>query len=67
MRAVVVKEPGGPEALDVVDLPDPVAGDGEVVIGVVAAGVNRADVLQRQGHYSPPPGRATSWAWSARA
>jgi putative PIG3 family NAD(P)H quinone oxidoreductase len=56
MRAVVVKEPGGPEALDVVDLPDPVAGDGEVVIGVVAAGVNRADVLQRQGHYSPPPG-----------
>ncbi|WP_167000944.1 NAD(P)H-quinone oxidoreductase [Mumia sp. ZJ430] len=56
MRAVVVKEPGGPEALTVVDLPDPVAGPGEVVIDVVAAGVNRADVLQRQGHYPPPPG-----------
>lgn len=56
MRAVVVKEPGGLEALDVVDLPDPVAGPGEVVIDVVAAGVNRADVLQRQGHYPPPPG-----------
>lgn len=56
MRAVVVKEPGGPEALDVVDLPDPVAGPGEIVIDVVAAGVNRADVLQRQGHYPPPPG-----------
>ncbi len=56
MRAVVVKEPGGPEALNVVDLPDPVAGPGEVVIDVVAAGVNRADVLQRQGNYPPPPG-----------
>ncbi|MGH1564521.1 NAD(P)H-quinone oxidoreductase [Mumia sp. DW29H23] len=56
MRAVVVKEPGGPEALDVVELEDPVAGPGAVVVEVVAAGVNRADVLQRQGSYAPPPG-----------
>jgi putative PIG3 family NAD(P)H quinone oxidoreductase len=38
------------------EVPDPVAGDGEVVVDVTAAGVNRADVSQRQGHYPPPPG-----------
>ena len=38
------------------EVPDPVAGDGEVVVDVTAAGVNRADVAQRQGHYPPPPG-----------
>ena len=37
-------------------MPDPVAGPGEVVIDVVASAVNRADLLQRQGHYPPPPG-----------
>ncbi|ALJ18960.1 NAD(P)H-quinone oxidoreductase [Microbacterium sp. No. 7] len=51
MRAVT-----GTEELSVSDLPDPVAGPGEVVIDVVAAGVNRADILQRSGHYPPPPG-----------
>jgi len=56
MRAVVVTEPGGVDALDVVDLPQPVPGAGEVVIQVAAAGVNRADLLQRQGFYAPPPG-----------
>ena len=56
MRAVTVEEPGGPESLVVADLPDPEPGPGEVVIKVVAAGVNRADLLQRQGHYPPPPG-----------
>ena len=56
MRAVVVREPGGPEVLEVADVPDPVAGPGEVVVEVAAAGVNRADLLQRQGHYPPPPG-----------
>ena len=54
--AVVVKEPGGVEALKLVDLPDPEAAPGEVLISVAAAGVNRADLLQRQGHYDPPPG-----------
>ncbi len=56
MRAVVVSEPGGPEVLQLAEVPDPVAGPGEVVIDIVAAGVNRADLLQRQGHYPPPPG-----------
>src|SRR3954471_3362820 len=56
MRAVVVTSPGGPDVLQVAEVPDPVAGFGEVVIEVAAAGVNRADLLQRQGHYPPPPG-----------
>ena len=56
MRAIAITCPGGPEVLLPVDLPDPVPGPGEVLIEVVAAGVNRADVLQRQGHYPPPPG-----------
>jgi putative PIG3 family NAD(P)H quinone oxidoreductase len=60
VRAVVVSEPGGPEVLVEADVPDPVAGPGEVVLEVAAAGVNRADVLQRQGHYPPPPG-APDW------
>jgi putative PIG3 family NAD(P)H quinone oxidoreductase len=60
MRAIVVDVPGGPEALVEADVPNPVAGAGEVVLDVVAAGVNRADLLQRQGHYPPPPG-APEW------
>lgn len=56
MRAVVVNEPGGPEALTVTDLPDPEPGPGDVVIDIVASAVNRADTLQRQGFYPPPPG-----------
>ena len=56
MRAVIAPEPGGPEALTVTDLPDPEAGPGEVVVDVVASAVNRADTMQRQGHYPPPPG-----------
>src|SRR3954471_6191758 len=60
MRAIVVDVPGGPEALVEADVPDPVAGPGEVVLEVVAAGVNRADLLQRRGHYPPPEG-APEW------
>jgi putative PIG3 family NAD(P)H quinone oxidoreductase len=56
MRAVIAPEPGGPEALTVTELPDPEAGPGEVVIDIVASAVNRADTLQRQGFYPPPPG-----------
>lgn len=56
MRAVIVPEPGGPDALVVADLPDPVAGPGEVVIDIAASAVNKADTLQRQGFYPPPPG-----------
>lgn len=56
MRAVITPEPGGVDALTVVDRPTPEPAAGEVLIRVTAAGVNRADLLQRQGHYDPPPG-----------
>ena len=56
MRAVTVSEPGGPEVLTLTELPDPEPGPGEVVIDVAATAVNRADLLQRQGLYPPPPG-----------
>ena len=56
MRAVVITEPGEPEVLQWEEVPDPEPGPGEVLIDVAAAGVNRADLLQRQGHYPPPPG-----------
>lgn len=56
MRAVTATEPGGPEVLTVTDLPDPEPGPGEVLIDVAATAVNRADLLQRQGFYPPPPG-----------
>ena len=56
MRAVIVPTPGDADALEVVDRPSPEPGPGEVLVDVVAAGVNRADLLQRQGHYDPPPG-----------
>ncbi|MFL6155271.1 MAG: alcohol dehydrogenase catalytic domain-containing protein [Marmoricola sp.] len=56
MRAVIAPSPGGPEALVVTDLPDPVAGAGEVVVDIVASALNRADLLQRMGFYPPPPG-----------
>ncbi len=56
MRAIVITEPGGPGVLSWAEVPDPVPGPGEVVIDVAAAGVNRADLMQRQGFYPPPPG-----------
>jgi putative PIG3 family NAD(P)H quinone oxidoreductase len=56
MRAVICSEPGGPEVLSVAETEDPTAGPGEVVIEVSATAVNRADLLQRQGAYPPPPG-----------
>ncbi|MER5773126.1 NAD(P)H-quinone oxidoreductase [Streptomyces sp. NPDC002039] len=56
MHAITIEQPGGPEALVWADVPDPVAGEGEVLVEVAASAVNRADVLQRQGFYDPPPG-----------
>ncbi|MGY1604030.1 NAD(P)H-quinone oxidoreductase [Geodermatophilus sp. SYSU D00815] len=56
MRAVTIREPGGPEVLEWAEVPDPVCGPGEVVVDVAATAVNRADLLQRQGFYPPPPG-----------
>jgi NADPH2:quinone reductase len=56
MRAVEIASPGGPDVLRLVDRPDPVPGPGEVLIDVVAAGVNRPDLMQREGKYPPPKG-----------
>ena len=56
MRAVIANGGGGPEVLAVVDRPVPRPGPGEILVKVAAAGVNRPDVLQRQGGYPPPPG-----------
>ncbi|MEU8550728.1 NAD(P)H-quinone oxidoreductase [Streptomyces roseoverticillatus] len=56
MHAITITEPGGPEALVWSEVPDPVPAEGEVLIEVVASAVNRADVVQRQGFYDPPPG-----------
>jgi putative PIG3 family NAD(P)H quinone oxidoreductase len=56
MRAVVADGAGGPEVLVVRELPDPEPRPGEVLLDVAAAGLNRADLLQRQGFYPPPPG-----------
>jgi len=56
MRAVIAEGTGGPEVLSVRDVPDPEPGPGEVVVAVAAAALNRADLLQRQGFYPPPPG-----------
>ncbi|KAF7086727.1 hypothetical protein CFC21_089990 [Triticum aestivum] len=57
MRAVAIASPGGPEALQVREVDDlPAPGEGEVLVAVAAAGVNRADTVQRQGRYPPPPG-----------
>ena len=56
MRCVEIAEPGGAEVLRPVERPDPVPAAGELLIDVAAAGVNRPDVLQRQGAYPPPAG-----------
>jgi len=59
MRAIDIREPGGPEVLIPVERPVPSPAAGEVLIQVAAAGVNRPDVMQRKGHYPPPPGAPT--------
>lgn len=56
MRAIVTDSFGGPEVLRLAEVPDPAPAPGELLIRVRASGVNRADLLQRQGHYPPPPG-----------
>src|SRR5688572_7200117 len=54
--AIEISSPGPPDVLRPIERPDPVPGPGEVLIRVSAAGVNRPDILQRQGFYPPPPG-----------
>ena len=56
MKAIEIREPGDADVLVPTEVPDPAAGAGQVVIEVVAVGVNRADVMQRMGFYPPPPG-----------
>lgn len=56
MRAISISEPGGPDVLTWTEHPDPRPGRGEVLLDVAATAVNRADLLQRRGHYPPPPG-----------
>jgi NADPH2:quinone reductase len=56
MTAIGIKAPGGPEMLVLEQRPVPVPGEGEILLKVAAAGVNRPDVMQRQGLYPPPPG-----------
>jgi NADPH2:quinone reductase len=56
MTVIAISEPGGPEVLRAEERPVPRPRPGEVLIRVAAAGVNRPDVLQRAGHYAPPPG-----------
>jgi len=56
MRAIDPEQPGGPEVLRIVERPVPAPGEGEVLIRVAAAGVNRPEILQRMGGYPPPPG-----------
>jgi len=58
MTAIQIREKGGPEVLEAVTLPTPAPADGEVLIKVAAAGVNRPDVLQRMGAYPPPKGHS---------
>jgi putative PIG3 family NAD(P)H quinone oxidoreductase len=56
VRAVVIREPGGPDVLEWTEVPDPVLHEDEVLVEVAASAVNRADISQRQGNYPPPPG-----------
>lgn len=56
MQAVVITAPGGPEALTLSEVPSPTIGPDEVLVQVHATAINRADLLQRQGKYPPPPG-----------
>lgn len=56
MACIAIREPGGPDVLVASEQPLPSPGEGEILVKVIAAGVNRPDVMQRQGHYPPPKG-----------
>jgi len=56
MTVIGISQPGGPEMLVPEERPVPQPGEGEILVKVAAAGVNRPDVMQRKGHYPPPPG-----------
>ena len=56
MRAIVIREPGGPDVLELRTVPRPKPGSGEALVRVASSGLNRADLLQRRGRYPVPPG-----------
>lgn len=56
MKAIAIRAPGGPEVLTLLDRPLPQLDEGEILVKVAAAGVNRPDISQRLGKYPPPPG-----------
>src|SRR5207244_10137637 len=56
MLAIAISHPGGPDVLKPVQLPVPEPGAGDVLIRVASAGLNRPDLMQREGKYPPPPG-----------
>ena len=56
MKAVLITRAGGPEVLEIADVPRPLPREGEVLVRVHATALNRADILQREGRYPPPPG-----------
>src|SRR5690606_20053455 len=56
MKAIVFDQPGDPDVLRCADVPDPQPSEGELLVRVHATAVNRADLLQRMGNYTPPPG-----------
>lgn len=56
MHAITMREPGGPDVLEWTERPDPEPTAGQVLIDIAASAINRADLLQRQGNYPPPPG-----------
>src|ERR687884_322089 len=56
MKAIVISRPGGPEVLELREIERPAPGTGEVLVRVRATALNRADLMQREGRYPPPPG-----------
>src|SRR5436189_2942646 len=56
MIAIAISRPGGPDVLRPIELPVPQPGETDVLIKIAAAGVNRPDLMQREGKYPPPPG-----------
>jgi putative PIG3 family NAD(P)H quinone oxidoreductase len=58
MKAITLKEFGAPDVLQISDIPQPLPANGQILVHVKAAGLNRADLLQRRGHYPPPAGES---------
>lgn len=59
MHAITIREPGGPDMLSWTEVPDPEPAAGEVLVDIAATAVNRADLMQREGRYQPPPGASS--------